>query len=212
LKRRPDIEQAEQQLAAATARIGVATADLFPRLAITAGVGAENSSLGTAGISHHIWSVGPSLYWPLLDFGALDAAVDIADLQAHERLIAYRRTIIDAVRDADTAIGNFSAQQERLKNLDVAMLASERAVSLASQRYERGLTDFLNVVDAERQEYELENEYAATQQSAAEAFVTLYKALGGGWQQYQDVPPIRRPLPALMAIFSHVAANEEAAK
>jgi NodT family efflux transporter outer membrane factor (OMF) lipoprotein len=212
LKRRPDIEQAEQELAAATARIGVATADLFPRLAITAGVGAESSNLGTAGISHHIWSVGPSLYWPLLDFGALDAAVDIADLQAHERLIAYRRTIIDAVRDADTAIGNFSAQQERLKNLDVAMLASERAVSLASQRYDRGLTDFLNVVDAERQEYELENEYAATQQSAAEAFVTLYKALGGGWQQYQDVPPIRRPLPALMAIFSHVAANEEAPK
>jgi NodT family efflux transporter outer membrane factor (OMF) lipoprotein len=212
LKRRPDIEQAEQELAAATARIGVATADLFPRLAITAGVGAENSNLGTAGISQHIWSLGPSLYWPLLDFGALDAAVDIADLQAHERLIEYRRTIIDAVRDADTALGNFSAQQERLKNLDVAMIASERAVSLASQRYDRGLTDFLNVVDAERQEYELENEYAATQQSAAEAFVTLYKALGGGWQQYQDVPPIRRPLPALMAIFSHVAANEEAPK
>ncbi len=149
------------------------------------------------------------MYWPLLDFGALDAAVNIADLQAHERLISYRRTVIDAVRDADTAIGNFAAQQERLKDLDAAMLASERAVSLASQRYDRGLTDFLNVVDAERQEYALEDEYTAGQQSAAEAFVALYKALGGGWQQYQNVPPIRRPLPAVLAIFHHVAANEE---
>jgi outer membrane protein TolC len=81
-------------------------------------------------------------------------------------------------------------------------------VTLASQRYERGLTDFLNVVDAERQEFELENEYAATQQSAADAFVNLYKALGGGWQQYQEVPPIRRPLPAVIAIFRHVAASD----
>jgi NodT family efflux transporter outer membrane factor (OMF) lipoprotein len=208
LKRRPDIQQAEQDLAAATAHIGVATADLFPRVGISAGVGAENSQLGTAGISQHIWSVGPALYWPLLDFGALDAAVNIADLQAHERLIAYRRTIIDAVRDADTAIGVFAAQQDRLKNLDAAMVASERAVTLASQRYDRGLTDFLNVVDAERQEFELENEYAATQQSAADAFVNLYKALGGGWQQYQEVPPIRRPLPAVIAIFRHVAASD----
>jgi outer membrane protein TolC len=92
------------------------------------------------------------------------------------------------------------------------MVASERAVTLASQRYDRGLTDFLNVVDAERQEYELENEYAATQQSAADAFVFLYKALGGGWQQYQDVPPIRRPLPAVIAIFRHVALSDESQK
>jgi NodT family efflux transporter outer membrane factor (OMF) lipoprotein len=208
LQRRPDIQQAEQDLAAATAHIGVATADLFPRVGISAGVGAENSKLGTAGISQHIWSVGPALYWPLLDFGALDAAVNIADLQAHERLIAYRRAVIDAVRDADTAIGVFAAQQDRLKNLAAAMVASERAVTLAAQRYDRGLTDFLNVVDAERQEYELENEYAATEQSAADAFVNLYKALGGGWQQYQAVPPIRHPLPAVIAIFRQVASSD----
>lgn len=208
LQRRPDIQQAEQDLAAATAHIGVATADLFPRAGISAGVGAENSKLGTAGISQHIWSVGPAFYWPLLDFGALDAAVNIADLQAHERLIAYRRAVIDAVRDADTAIEVFAAQQDRLKSLDAAMVASERAVTLASQRYDRGLTDFLNVVDAERQEYELENEYAATQQSAADAFVNLYKALGGGWQQYQAVPPIRHPLPAVIAIFRQAAAGD----
>jgi outer membrane protein TolC len=207
LKRRPDIQEAERQLAAATARIGVATADLFPRLGITAGVGTQSSRLGNVPGSH-IWSVGPSVYWPLLDFGALDAKVSIADLQTHERLLSYKRIVFEAVRDADTAIGNYAAEQDRLTNLDVAMVASERAVSLASQRYDRGLTDFLNVVDAERQQYALENQYAATQQSAADAFVGLYRALGGGWEQYQSVPSIHRPLPAVLAIFRRAAVSE----
>ena len=211
LKRRPDIQEAERQLAAANARIGVATADLFPRVALTAGVGTQSSRIGNVPGSH-IWSVGPSVYWPLLDFGSLDALVSVADLKTHEQLVSYQRTVFDAVRDADTAIGNFAAEQDRLKNLDVAMVASERAVSVASQRYDRGLTDFLNVVDAERQEYELENEYAATQQSAADAFVSLYRALGGGWEQYQGVPSIRRSLPAVMAIFRRLAVSEESAK
>jgi NodT family efflux transporter outer membrane factor (OMF) lipoprotein len=211
LKRRPDIQEAERQLAAATARIGVAEADLFPRVALTAGVGTQSSRIGNVAGSH-VWSAGPSVYWPLLDFGSLDALVSVADLQTHERLVSYQRTVFDAVRDADTAIGNFQAQQDRLKNLDGALLASERAVSLAAQRYDRGLTDFLNVVDAERQQYDLENEYAATQQTAADAFVSLYRALGGGWEQYQDVPGIHRPLPALLAIFHRLAVSEDPQK
>lgn len=208
LKRRPDIHEAERQLAAATARIGVATANLFPHLSITGGLGTQAAGLGT-GPSSHIWSVGPSVYWPLLDFGSLDALVDVADLQTHERLTTYRRTIVDAVRDADTAIDNFTAQRDRLENLSRAMAASERAVSLASQRYDRGLTDFLNVVDAERQQYALEDEYTATQQSAADAFVNLYKALGGGWEQYQNIPSIRRPQPAVIAAFRRLAAGDD---
>jgi NodT family efflux transporter outer membrane factor (OMF) lipoprotein len=208
LKRRPDIQEAERQLAAATARIGVATANLFPRLAITAGAGAQSATVGNAP-SSHIWSVGPALYWPLLDFGALDALVSVADLQTHERLVSYQRTVFAAVRDADTAIGTFAAEQDRLTHLDDAMVASARAVSLASQRYDRGLTDFLNVVDAERQEYALESEYAATQQSAAEAFVALYRALGGGWEAYQDVPAIHQPLPAVLAVFRRLAMSED---
>jgi NodT family efflux transporter outer membrane factor (OMF) lipoprotein len=211
LKRRPDIQVAERRLAAATARIGVATADLFPRVALTAGVGTQSARVGDVPGSH-IWSVGPSVYWPLLDFGSLDALVSVADLKTHEQFVSYQRTVFAAVRDADTAIGNFAAEEDRLQNLDVAMVASERAVSVASQRYDRGLTDFLNVVDAERQEYDLENEYAASQQSAADAFVSLYRALGGGWEQYQSVPAIRRPLPAVMAIFRRLATSDDPQK
>jgi NodT family efflux transporter outer membrane factor (OMF) lipoprotein len=210
LQRRPDIHAAERQLAAATARIGVATANLFPHVGLTGGLGTQSADIGAHG--SHIWAFGPTVYWPVLDFGALDALVSVADLQAHERLVSYRKTVIDAVQDADTAISNFNAQQLRLTDLAEAMTASERAVSLAQQRYERGLTDFLNVVDAERQQYNLEDEYTAAQQSAGDAFIYLYKALGGGWEHYQDVPAIRRPEPAVMAAFHRLVAGDNPQK
>jgi len=187
LQRRPDVREAERQLAAATARIGVATADLFPHIALSGGLGTQSASIGAQG--SHIWAFGPSVYWPLLDFGALDALVSIADLQAHERFIAYKKTVIDAVQDADTAIASFQAQGQRLKSLSEAITASERAVSVAQQRYDRGLTDFLNVVDAERQQYNLEDQYTASQTSAADAFIYLYKALGGGWSPINTYRP-----------------------
>jgi len=210
LQRRPDIRAAERQLAAATARIGVATANLFPHLALDGGLGTQSADIGAHGT--HIWAFGPTVYWPVLDFGALDALVSVADLQAHERLIAYRKAVIGAVQDADTAIANYDAQQQRLSGLADAMAASERAVSLAQQRYERGLTDFLNVVDAERQQYSLEDQYTGAQQSAADAFIDLCHALGGGWEQYQNIPAIRRPEPAVMAAFHRLLAGDDPQK
>jgi NodT family efflux transporter outer membrane factor (OMF) lipoprotein len=210
LQRRPDVREAERQLAAATARIGVATADLFPHVGLTGGLGTQSDSIGAHGT--HIWAFGPTVYWPLLDFGALDAMVSVADQQARERLLAYRKTVIGAVQDADDAIANYSAQAQRLENLANAMQASERAVTLAQQRYERGLTDFLNVVDAERQQYSLEAEYTAAEQSAADAFIYLYRALGGGWESYQSIPPIRLPEPAAVAGFHRLVAGDDPQK
>jgi NodT family efflux transporter outer membrane factor (OMF) lipoprotein len=210
LQRRPDVREAERQLAAATARIGVATANLFPHVALSGGLGTQSASIGSLG--SHIWAFGPSVYWPVLDFGALDALVSIADLQAHERLIAYRKTVIDAVQDADTAIAGFEAQEQRLTSLGEAITASARAVELAQQRYDRGLTDFLNVVDAERQQYDLEDQYTASQQSAADAFIYLYKALGGGWEPYQRIPDIHRPEPAVMATFHRLLVSDDPQK
>jgi outer membrane protein TolC len=116
------------------------------------------------------------------------------------------------VQDADTAIANYGAQSQRLDSLAQAMQASERAVSLAQQRYDRGLTDFLNVVDAERQQFNLEDQYTAAQQNAADAFIYLYRALGGGWEQYQKVPPIHRPEPAVIAAAHRLVANDDPQK
>lgn len=207
LARRPDVRAAERELGAATARIGVATANLFPRVVLVGGSGVQAVNVGTHG--SHIWDFGPALYWPLLDFGALDALVGIADLQAHERWLDYRRTIINAVLDADTAITGYAARQEQLASLEPAMLASQRALSLAQQRYDRGLTDFLNVVDAERTQYDLEDQYVLAQQNAAEAFVYLCQALGGGWESYQQLPPIRRPEPAVLAAFHRLLTGDD---
>lgn len=210
LKRRPDVEQAERELAGATARIGVATANLFPQVALIGSIGSEGQGWGTTpDINRHIWSFGPGAIWPLLDFGALDAQVDIADLEAHLRLVNYRRAILSAVQDVDTALDAYAAQQDRLQKLGDAMIAGERAVDLATQRYNRGLTDFLNVVDAERQFYDLQQQYAAAQVTQGEQFVQLYRSLGGGWQNYQAVPPIRQPQPAIIAAFRRVLSSSK---
>jgi NodT family efflux transporter outer membrane factor (OMF) lipoprotein len=208
LKRRPDIQQAERELAAATARIGVATAALFPSVGVVGSIGSQSQGWGTSpDVAKHIWSFGPSALWPLLDFGALDAQVDIADLQGHLQLVNYRRTIISAVQEVDTALDAYAAQQDRLKNLGDAMMAGQRAVDLATERYNRGLTDFLNVVDAERQFYDLQLQYTSAQVAQGEQFVQLYKSLGGGWEGYQAIPSIRRPQPAVVAAFRRVLSR-----
>ncbi|HLJ65467.1 MAG TPA: efflux transporter outer membrane subunit [Stellaceae bacterium] len=208
LERRPEIRLAERQLAAATARIGVATADLFPRVALTAGLGAQGQAFGRSPVVpvSFIGSIGPQIYWPLLDFGTLDALIEIQDLRTHEEFVSYKQTIIKAVAEVDDALENFTAEEDRLNRLSEALIAGKRAVALASERYDRGLTDFLNVLDAQRQEYELEDQYASSRQAVATAYVALYQALGGGWQNYQSLPPIHRPEPALLATFHRLGS------
>jgi NodT family efflux transporter outer membrane factor (OMF) lipoprotein len=213
LRQRPDIRQAERELGAANARIGVATANLFPDLAITAAIGFQQQGLGTAPtVGQHLWSAGPAALWPLLDFGTLDAQVDIADLRTRALLVSYRRTIQSAVQDVDTAVVAYSADQSRLQKLGDALLASQRAVTLARQRYNHGLTDFLNVVDAEREAYSIQEEYTQAQTAVADEFVTLYRSLGGGWQRYQKVPDIRRPQPAIIAAFRRLLTRDDSLK
>ena len=205
LRRRPDIAQAERELAASTARIGVATGNLFPQLAVTAAIGYQRQGLGTTPvIGQHIWSAGPAAAWSLLDFGALDAQVEIARLRTRAQLVNYKRTIQNAVREVDTTWDDYAAQQDRVAKLGDALVASQRAVTLANERYTRGLTDFLNVVDAERQEYDIEEQYSDAQVAADEQFIALYRALGGGWEKYQLLPPVHFPQPAIIAMFHRV--------
>jgi NodT family efflux transporter outer membrane factor (OMF) lipoprotein len=213
LRRRPDIRQAERELAGATARIGIATADLFPSLALTGAIGFQRQSLkGEPVLGEHIWSVGPAAVWPLLDFGALDAQVELADLQTRALLVRYKQTIQQAVRQVDTSYALFAAEQQSLGKLGTGLVAGQRAVTLANERYRRGVTDFLNVVDAERAEYDLEEQYAATQVAAAEQFIELYRSLGGGWESYQKLPPIHRPEPAIIAMFQRTLSRSDPLK
>lgn len=210
LRRRPDIYAAERQLAAATARIGVATADLFPRVILSGALGAQQGPHSSSAVPITlIGAAGPSIYWPVLDFGTLDARINIADIQAHELLATYKQTILTAVRQVDDAIAAYTAEQERLQNLNRALTSAHRATHLATERYERGLTDYLNVLDAERQEFDLEEQYVISQRGAAKQLIALYKSLGGGWELHQFVPPVRQPEPALVAAARHLTAPAE---
>jgi NodT family efflux transporter outer membrane factor (OMF) lipoprotein len=202
LERRADVQRAERELASATAHIGVVTADLYPKVTLSGSIGSQGQGWGEGpAIGQHIWSFGPGAMWPILDFGALDARVDIAGFSSHASLLNYKKTLLTAVQQVDSALGDYRAEQARMEQLGIAMMAGQRAVDLANARYDRGLTDFLNVVDAERQFYDLQIQYANAQVTEGEKFVQLYKSLGGGWENYQAVPDIRRPQPAIIAAF-----------
>ena len=109
--------------------------------------------------------------------------------------------------EVENALSAYSAEQDRLQDLNDALAASQRAVTLANERYDRGLTDFLNVTDAERQLYEIQDQYAVAQENVAVQYIAIYKSLGGGWQDYQKVPDIRQPQPAIVAAFRRVLSS-----
>jgi NodT family efflux transporter outer membrane factor (OMF) lipoprotein len=200
LQRRADIQQAEFEIGAATARMASAIADLFPRVAVTSAVGGQGGMRAATGTPiTFIGGIGPALYWPVLDFGTLDARIEVADYRAREALLRYKANVLRAVQEVDQAISAYNGEQSRLNSLSRARSAALEAVKLSSARYDRGLTDYLNVLDAERQQFELEAQYVISRRMAGVQLVALYKALGGGWERYQAVPPIRSPEPAIAA-------------
>ncbi len=161
---------------------------------------------GSASAFHGaIWSFGPGAYWPLLDFGRLDALVNVADFQSQGLAANYKKAIVLAVEEVNQAVKQYLAELERLRNLGLALQESRRAVELAQGRYDRGMTDFLNVLDAERQQYALRDQYATEQETVAVQFIALYKALGGGWELYQGLPRIPQPRPAVIAMFDRLS-------
>jgi NodT family efflux transporter outer membrane factor (OMF) lipoprotein len=200
LQRRADIQQAEFELGAATARVGSATADLFPRVAVTSAVGGQGGPRAATGTPiTFIGGIGPALYWPVLDFGTLDARIEVADFRAREALMRYKANVLGAVQDVDQAISRYNAEQNRLASLSRARDAALQAFKLSSERYERGLTDYINVLDAAREQFAVEAQYVVSRRMAGVQLIGLYKALGGGWERYQAVPPIRVPEPAIAA-------------
>lgn len=208
LRRRPDIREAERALAAAVADIGARTADLFPSVAITAGAGAQTGPKSGSGIPiTWIGSVGPTLDAPILDFGALDAKIEIADYHAHELAAVYKRTILTAVEQVDESNAAYQGFRQSVRSLDLALDAARQATKVATERYDRGLTDFLNVLDAERQQFTLEQQRAEVVRLAGDSFVALYKALGGGWPPNEIIPPVRHPDPAFVAAIKRLAQD-----
>ena len=208
LRRRPDIREAERALAAAVTDIGARTADLFPSLAITAGAGGQAGPRSGSTIPiTWIGSIGPAVTAPILDFGALDAKIEIADYRAHELATVYKGSILTAIQQVDEANAAYQGFRQSLRSLDLALDAARQATKVATERYDRGLTDFLNVLDAERQQFALEQQRAEVVRLAGDSFVALYKALGGGWPPNEIIPPVRHPDPAVVAAVKRLAQD-----
>jgi multidrug efflux system outer membrane protein len=181
LRRRPDIHAAERSLAAATARIGVATADLFPRVTFVGSVGLQADTFAGLGKSGaDTWNFGPRITWAALDLGRVRARIKAADARTEASLAFYERTVLTALEETEGALVEFGHEQTRQRFLEVSAQASQKAADLAHQRYEGGTADFLSVLDAERTLLEAQDRLAASQTRTVTALVAVYKALGGG--------------------------------
>lgn len=182
LRRRPDIRSAERQLAAATAQIGAATADLYPKFFLTGVFGLQSVSASdwfTGG--SRFWSIGPTISWPVFDAGKIRANIEIRNAQQEQALRLYEKSVLTALGDVESALVSYSKEQTRYRSLLDATAANRRAVQLANDLYTQGLVAFLNVLDAERALYSSESDLAQSEANMASNLVALYKALGGGW-------------------------------
>ena len=182
LRRRPDIRRAERQLAAATAEIGAATADLFPKFSLTGTVGLQSLSASDwfTGRSR-FWSIGPTISWPIFDAGKIRANIEVRNAQQEQALSLYEKTVLNAFQEVESSLLNYAKEQLRYRSLVDAVAANRRAVELANELYFSGLNDFLNVLDAQRSLYASESDLAQSEATIASNLVALYKALGGGW-------------------------------
>ncbi|WP_367143199.1 efflux transporter outer membrane subunit [Pantoea stewartii] len=187
-RRRPDIRQAEAKLHAQTAEIGVSVAQLFPSLSLTGQLGVRNTDASYLDDwSSHFYSVGPSLSIPLFQGGRLVSSVKLARAQQASAALDYRQTVLTALQDVENALVSYRADQQRVTALDETTGALQRTFDLASDSYRQGLSTFLEVLDAQRQLAQAEEQATQARMQSGLDLVALYKALGGGWETYQNV-------------------------
>ena len=186
LRRRPDVRQAERVLAAETADIGVATAELFPRFFLTGGAAQQALSFGDLfDASSTAWSLGALMQWPVFRGGEIRARIDAEAVQAEAAALRYEKTVLVALEDAETALARYGQELETRRRLEHAVASNERAVRLARQRYELGEDNILAVVDAERELNLVANDLVRSETRTVTHLVSLYKALGGGWEVFE---------------------------
>jgi NodT family efflux transporter outer membrane factor (OMF) lipoprotein len=187
LRRRPDIRKAERNLASQTAKIGVATADLYPKFKISGTLGLSASSLGGLfSTKNAIHSFGPSITIPLFEGGAIRQNIEVQSAIREQSLIAYQISVLTALEEVENALVALKEEQARKQSLAVAAAAAKEAARLAKVKYESGLTDFTDVLDAERSLLSTEDELVQSQGKTITNLIRLYKALGGGWLTATD--------------------------
>ncbi|WP_266184179.1 efflux transporter outer membrane subunit [Dyella humicola] len=183
LTRRPDIRIAERELAAANARIGVAKADYYPHITLGGFLGfLSGRSNNFGGPSTRAWSLAPSISWSGLNVQRVRSNVKANEARADAALANYQRTVLQALEDVDNSLVSYNLQRDRVQKLIDQVAQSRRAAELARVRYDEGAADFLQLLDAERTQLAAEDALADAQASINLRAVSVYKALGGGWQ------------------------------
>lgn len=181
LRRRPDVRQAERELAAQTARIGVATADLYPKLTLSGSIGLETLSLKNLSSGTVALSGGPSITWAIFKGGAIRQNIKLQSALQEEALVYYESVILGALEEVENALRAYVETQERRKSLSDATQAAQKAAELAQQKYQAGLIDFTSVLDAQRSLLSLQEQFVISNGNVSANLVRVYKAIGGGW-------------------------------
>jgi outer membrane protein, multidrug efflux system len=183
LRRRPDIRRAERQLAAATANIGVATADLFPRFTLTGLLGLQSSAASDLLDSgSRFWTYGPALRWPIFDAGRARAAIQVQTARQEETLALYEKTVLTALEETENAMVRYVKARSTNQALARALASTRQSADIALALYRKGLVDFLNVLQSQQALYQVQDQFVQSRQEVTTDLVALFKALGGGWE------------------------------
>lgn len=182
LRRRPDVRKAERQLAAQTAQVGVATADLYPKFSLIGSIGLEALSLGNLFSSAARTSaIGSNMGWTIFDRGRIRQNIEVQTALQEQALFQYEAAVLTALEEVENALVAYADEQVRRQSLVEASQAANRAVDLAQKQYSSGLIDFQVVLDAQRSLLSLQDQLASSDAEVTSNLITLYKALGGGW-------------------------------
>ncbi|RZF25775.1 efflux transporter outer membrane subunit [Paraburkholderia sp. UYCP14C] len=183
VQRRPDIRKAEAELHAATASIGVAKADFYPRIMLNGSAGFQSLQLSSlASWASGQFVVGPSITFPIFEGGRLKGTLQLREAQQQEAAIAYKETVLRAWQEVDDALVTYDAEQRRRDRLVQAVTMNQRALAVSQQRYKAGALDYLDVLNVQRQLLEAQSNLEQSRATAATNLITLCKALGGGWE------------------------------
>jgi len=182
LRRRPDVRKAEKELAAQSAQVGVATAELYPKFMLTGSIGLEALSLGNLfSTGSRTYGIGPSFLWNIFDGGRIRQNIKVQSALQEQALLSYEASLLTALEDVENALTAYAKEQTRRQSLAEASRAAQRAVELAQNQYTSGLIDFQTVLDAQRALLSLQDQLAQSKGAVTSNLIRLYKALGGGW-------------------------------
>lgn len=183
LRNRPDVRQKERNLAAQTARIGVSTADLYPKLSLTGSIGLEAlTAKGLTLSDNRTWGISLPLTWNIFDAGRIRQNIEVQNALQEQALIQYEASLLSALEEVENALVAFAQEQGRREALSEADQASQKAAELAKSQYESGLVDFQVVLDAERSRLTVQDSLVQSEAAVTSDLIRLYKALGGGWK------------------------------